>query len=190
MLLKLFITFFQVGLFTIGGGLVAIPIMQDYVLAYQWVSEQTFVDMIAVSQSTPGPIGINMATYVGQTQIGLLGSIVATLGMVLPSFIIVVIISHFLKAFKENKWVQAIMESIKPAAIGAILAAAFQIATISLFLPNSDLTMFWKDLGGFIKDIDFKAMGLFLILFITMFKIKGHPILYIMIGGVLGVILF
>lgn len=189
MLLKLFITFFQVGLFTIGGGLVAIPIMQDYVLGFGWVEEQTFIDMIAVSQSTPGPIGINMATYVGQTQVGLVGSIVATLGMVLPSFLVIMVISHFLKAFQNSVWVQAMLKSIRPAAVGAILAAAFQIAMVSLFKEPIDFGPVLNSSSKIAELVEWKAVAMFVVLFGMMFRFKWHPILYIVIGGALGILI-
>ncbi len=188
MLLELFISFFKVGLFTIGGGLVAIPLMQDFVLANGWINEETFIDMIAVSQSTPGPIGINLATYIGQTQWGFLGSIVATLGMVLPSFLIIMVISHFLKAFQENIWVQRTMRSIRPVAIGAILAAAGQIALISLFKEPIKITDLTENIQVVIDSVNIRALVMFLVLFGLMFKIKLHPILYIFIGGVLGIL--
>jgi chromate transporter len=184
-LLNLFYTFFKVGLFTIGGGLVAIPIMQDYVIGYKWVSEKTFVDMIAISQSTPGPIGINLATYVGQTQYGLLGSVVATLGMVLPSFIIISIVAKFLKHFDENKWVKAALRNIRPIVIGIIMAAAYFIAQVELL----DMEAF-KVTKQLSELFDIKSVVLFAVVFGLMFKIKLHPILYILIGGVLGIIIF
>ncbi len=188
MLLKLFIAFFKVGLFTIGGGLVAIPLMQDFVLANGWIDEKTFIDMIAVSQSTPGPIGINLATYIGQTRWGLVGSIVATLGMVFPSFLIIMVISHFLKAFKENLWVQRTMTSIRPVAIGAILAAAGQIALVSLFKEPVTVAAISQDISTAAQMVNVRALIMFLVLFGLMFKIKLHPILYIVIGGVLGIV--
>lgn len=184
-LLSLFFTFFKIGLFTIGGGLVAIPMMQDYSIRYGWVSETEFVDMIGISQSTPGPIGVNMATFVGQTQFGLLGSIVVTIGMVLPSFIVISIIAKFLVHFNENKWVDAALKHIRPIVVGTILAAAFFIANVTflhleLFLETKDLRQLF----------DLKSVLIFLVFFVAMFKIKIHPILYILIGGVIGITLF
>ena len=141
-LLNMFFTFFKVGLFTIGGGLVAIPIMQNYVMEYQWISEKEFVDMIAISQSTPGPIGINLATFVGASQYGLLGSIVVTAGMVLPSFIIISIVSKFLMQFNDHKAVKAVLASIRPVVVGIILSAAFFIAKVSFsLLPYNPLRL-------------------------------------------------
>lgn len=184
-LLNMFFSFFKVGLFTIGGGLVAIPIMQDYVLKYQWISEKEFVDMIAISQSTPGPIGINLATYVGASQYGLLGSIVVTIAMVLPSFIIITIVSKFLLHFDDNKYVKAVLKSIRPVVVGIILAAGFFIANVSFIHMDNFLET--KSIAAL---IDIKSFIVFIIFFGVMFKIKKHPILYIVIGGVLGIVLF
>jgi chromate transporter len=173
-LFNLFFAFFKIGLFTIGGGLVAIPMMQDYVNRYHWVSETEFIDMIGISQSTPGPIGINMATYVGQSQYGLLGSVVVTFGMVLPSFIIIALIAKFLKHFNDNKWVVASLASIRPVVVGIILASAFFIAQVSIM----NMDAFNVD-HNWAKLFDIKSTLVFLVLFFAMFKIKLHPILYI-----------
>lgn len=184
-LFNMFFAFLKVGLFTIGGGLVAIPIMQDYVIEYQWISQTDFIDMIAISQSTPGPIGINLATYVGASQYGLLGSIVVTIGMVLPSFVIISIISRFLKHFNENKWVKAALASMRPMVVGIILAAAYFIGKIA-FVNEEAL-----DLNKTINEIiDLRSIIMFVVFFGVMFKVKKHPILYIAIGGVFGILLF
>jgi len=184
-LLNMFFAFFKVGLFTIGGGLVAIPIMQDYVIKYQWITQKDFVDMIAISQSTPGPIGINLATYVGASQYGLLGSIVVTMGMVLPSFIIITIVSKFLAHFNQNKWVKASLTSIRPIVVGIILSAGFFIAKVSFVNVESFMnTGKWLDL------IELKSFLVFLVFFGLMFKVEKHPILYIVAGGLVGVLLF
>lgn len=119
-LIKIYIVFFRVGLFTIGGGLAALPLLQNEALARKWVTNSEFADMIAVSQSTPGPIGVNMATYVGFNQLGIMGSIIATFGMVSPSIIIICIIAKFLKHFSENNIVKGMFLGIKPAVVGLI----------------------------------------------------------------------
>jgi len=184
-LLNMFFSFFKVGLFTIGGGLVAIPIMQDYVMKYQWINEKEFIDMIAVSQSTPGPIGINLATFVGASQYGFLGSIAVTMAMVLPSFIIISIVSKFLSHFNDNKWVKAVLASIRPIVVGVILSAAFFIAKVS-FINIDNFT----ESGSIMSLIDLKSFAIFIVFFGAMFIIKKHPILYIVVGGVFGILLF
>jgi len=183
-LIDLFIRFFQVGLFTIGGGLVAIPIMQEYILSGKLISDKMFIDMIAVSQSTPGPIGVNMATYIGFIYHSLLGSVVATIGMVLPSLIIISLISRFLEAFKQNIYVKSVFSWIRPVAIGVIGAAAYTIFRLTLIDGNLIGPM------AFYEALNLKAVVLFIGVFLLRFKIKWHPILYIAIGGLLGVLIF
>lgn len=184
-LLNMFLAFFRVGMFTIGGGLVAIPIMQEYAVRYGWIGEEAFIDMIAVSQSTPGPIGINLATYVGSVQYGLLGSVVVTLGMVLPSFLIISIVSRFLLHFNENRWVKSALVHIRPVVVGVILTAAFFIARVAVV----DVGAYRA--SGDISDLaDVRNIVLFLFFFLVMFKVKFHPVVFVAIGGTLGLLFF
>ena len=120
--LELLVAFLQVGLFSFGGAYGAIPLIRDVVLSYGWLDEEKLVYMIAVSESTPGPIMVNLATYVGNTQGGILGAIVATTGVVLPSFIIISIITVLLKNVVKNPFFQAVLRGLKPCVIGIILA--------------------------------------------------------------------
>ena len=122
MYLELLIGFLEVGCFSFGGAYAAIPLIRDVVLRYGWVSEEMLTDMIAVSESTPGPIMVNLATYVGSSQAGLLGSVIATIAVVLPSFIIILLIMVLLKKLLKNPYVQAILRGLKPCIIGIILA--------------------------------------------------------------------
>ena len=119
--LLLFFEFFKIGLFTFGGGFAMIPLVEEVVLQHNWLSESAFYNFIGVCESTPGPIAINMATYVGSMQGGLLGSIVATLGVVLPSFIIILIIASVLKKFTDNKYFKAFIKGVKPVVVALIL---------------------------------------------------------------------
>lgn len=121
-LLTLFIEFFKIGLFTIGGGYAMIPLVKETVLNYNWLSESEFYDFIGICESTPGPIAVNMATYVGSTQGGILGSICATLGVILPSFIIILLIASILKNFTDNKYFKGFVEGVKPVVIALITA--------------------------------------------------------------------
>lgn len=175
--LELFFTFFKVGLFTIGGGLAAIPLLQEYALSYGWVDNQAFADMIAISQSTPGPIGINMATYVGFEQFGVLGSIVATVGMVSPSIIIITIIAKFLTRFSKHPMVISVLGGIRPAVVGIILAAAYSIAVSSLYIPGQTRQM----ILSFVLLVGFAILNKLT---------KWHPALYILIAAVVGIIVF
>lgn len=120
--LDLLLGFLKVGCFAFGGAYGAIPLIRDVVLSYGWLSEEMLTYMIAVSESTPGPIMVNLATYVGSSQAGLLGSITATLAVVLPSFIIILLVMVLLKTALKNKYVQAVLRGLKPCIIGIILA--------------------------------------------------------------------
>lgn len=121
-LFTLFIEFFKIGLFTIGGGYAMIPLVKETVLNYNWLSESEFYDFIGICESTPGPIAVNMATYVGSTQGGILGSICATLGVILPSFIIILLIASILKNFTDNKYFKGFIDGVKPVVIALITA--------------------------------------------------------------------
>ncbi len=121
-LLELFTGFLKVGCFAFGGAYGAIPLIRDVVLSYGWLDDEMLTYMIAVSESTPGPIMVNLATYVGSSQAGLPGSLVATLAVVLPSFIIVLLVTALLKAALKSPWVQAVLRGLKPCMIGIILA--------------------------------------------------------------------
>lgn len=184
-LLILFLIFFKVGLFTIGGGLAAIPLIQEEVIARGWLSSSEFANMIAISQSTPGPIGVNVATFVGFSQYGPIGSIVATIGIVAPSVIIIVFISHFLSKFRQNKIVDGLFVGIRPAVTALILFAAYIIAKESLV----NIALF-ESTGNLIDLFDIKAIIMFLGFLFVSNKWKHHPILYIFIAGIIGVFVF
>lgn len=186
--LWLFIEFFKAGLFAIGGGLATIPFLQDIARNYGWFTEAELTDMIAISESTPGPIGVNMATYagyqagfsVGGPLLGILGGIVATLSLVLPSIIVILIIAGFLQKFKENKIVKNTFYCLRPAVIGMLI-----VTLLGLILP------IFVNLSGatFFEIIDIKAIVLFGVLLFGILKFKKHPILYIGIGALIGIIL-
>lgn len=121
-LLELFIGFLRVGCFAFGGAYGAIPLIRDVVLSYGWLDEEMLTYMIAVSESTPGPIMVNLATYVGSSQAGIPGALIATIAVVLPSFIIILLVTALLKTVLENPYVQAVLRGLKPSMIGIILA--------------------------------------------------------------------
>ena len=120
--LELLIGFLKVGLFSFGGAYAAIPLIREVVLSYGWVSEEMLTDMIAVSESTPGPIMVNLATYVGSSQAGFPGALIATMAVVMPSFIIILLIMVLLKKLLKSPYVQAVLQGMKPCIIGIILA--------------------------------------------------------------------
>ena len=121
-ILELFLGFLKVGCFSFGGAYMAIPLIRDVVLAYGWMDEDMLAYIIAVSESTPGPIMVNLATYIGSLQAGVLGSVIATLAVILPAFIIVLLVTAIMRAVLKNPYVQAVMNGLKPCIIGIILA--------------------------------------------------------------------
>ena len=131
--LQLFFEFFKAGLFAIGGGMATLPFLYDISDKTGWFTYGQLADMVAISESTPGPIGVNMATYVGFTTAGIPGSVIATLGLITPSIIIILIIAGFLKAFKDNKYVQHAFYGLRPASTGLIAAAGFSVFALIMF---------------------------------------------------------
>lgn len=182
----LFIEFFKTGLFSIGGGLATIPFLKAMSASRGWFDEKLLGNMIAVGESTPGPIGVNMATYVGYTagydNSGITGAIaggfIATLALVLPSVIIIIFVAKILNAFKENKLVARSFYAIRPAVTGMIASAAVMMIKSGVFTKS----------GNFINAINIKAAILFAVLLIFTNKIKLHPIFYIVIAGIVGAI--
>lgn len=182
--LILFLEFFKIGLFAVGGGLATLPFLSDLAGRYPWFDEAMLGNMIAVSQSTPGPIGINMATYAGFNAGGILGGVIATVGLVTPSVIIIIIVAHVLNKFKESKAVQSVFYALRPAVTGLIAVAGFGVFKISvLTLDKFGVTKNWSEF------LDFKALLLFIALYILTNKTEKHPILYIAIGAVIGVVI-
>ncbi len=186
--LELFFTFFRIGLFTFGGGYAMLPLIQDAVIENKWLTEEAIVNFIAVSESTPGPFAINIATYVGMERGralldlpgGFLGAATATLGVVLPSFIVILIVARVYKKFQESKIVKGCMTGLRPTVIGLIAAAVINIGT-TVFFP-----------GGFaLANLDFYSMAVSLVIaiigIILIFKKKIHPIILIVISAALGI---
>lgn len=182
-LVALFFEFFKAGLFAIGGGLATLPFLYDIASRYDWMPIEMMPDMIAVSESTPGPIGINMATYAGFNAMGIPGALVATFGLVLPSFIIIILVSKFLTKFNENKIVQSVFTGLRPAVTGLIAAAGWQVVKISLLnLPAFDLS------GSIASIFQWKAIILFALLFFLIRKFDKHPLYYIAGAAIVGIV--
>ena len=173
----LFYIFFKVGLFTIGGGLASVGLLNEYLVAPGYIASDTFYNMFAISQSTPGPIGVNMATYVGFEQFGLLGAIVATFGLVLPSFIIITIIVYTLKSFNKSKYVVAAFSGFRPAAIGIILSVGYMLITNSVLDIDRGIAI---DINLLIKVV------LFLSVLFASIRYKIHPLICVLVGGIIG----
>ena len=131
-LLRLFYEFFKTGLFAVGGGMATLPFLYDISTRTGWYTHEKLADMIAVSESTPGPIGVNMATYVGFETAGIPGAVIATLGLVTPSIMIILLIARALKAFRENPYVEAGFYGLRPCSVGLIAAAGFLVVRLAL----------------------------------------------------------
>ncbi|MGM9545146.1 MAG: chromate transporter, partial [Vescimonas sp.] len=129
---KLFYEFFKTGLFAIGGGLATLPFLSDMADRTGWFTQAQLADMLAVSESTPGPVGVNMATYVGFETSGVLGAVVATLGLVTPSVIVILIVASFLKAFRSNRFVDAAFYGLRPASTAMVASAGIGVVLLSL----------------------------------------------------------
>ena len=125
--LRLFLEFFKVGLFAVGGGMATFPFLEDLAVKTGWYTPLQLADMIAISESTPGPIGVNMATYVGFVSGGVLGSIIATLGLITPSVIVILIVAAFLKSFRDNKYVNAAFYGLRPASTAMVASAGITV---------------------------------------------------------------
>ena len=185
--LRLFFTFFKIGAFSFGGGYAIISIIRDTMLSNGWMSEETLIDIIAVAESTPGPIAINMATFVGAKEGGFLGSLCATLGMILPSFVIILIIAALISGLMKYSGVKAFIAGVRPCIIGMILSTAVTMG-LSVLFSFTDIK------GGF--DVDIRGIFLLLLLFAISFIYKKYktkkpsPILMILISAVVGVLLY
>ena len=188
MLLKLFFEFFQIGLFSVGGGMATLPFLYSLSEKTGWFTAQQVADMVAVSESTPGPIGINMATYVGYTCCGIPGAVIATLGVIMPGIILVSIIAIFLNRFRDNRIVNAAFYGLRPCSTGLIAAAGISVIMISLLHTEQ------FQLTGKLTDLfDLRCILLAVILWILTNKIQAtkklHPIVYIAASAVVGIAL-
>ena len=176
--LQLFLEFFKTGLFAIGGGLATLPFLHEISEKTGWFSTQDISNMIAISESTPGPIGINMSTYVGFLTGGLPGAVIATLALITPSIIIIEIISKVLEKFKESKVVKYVFYGIRPASTALIFVAGISVIRTALLFEGETFK------------INYIAVIMCVALFAAIRKYKVHPLVYIAVSAVLGVILF
>ena len=185
--LRLFYEFFKTGLFAIGGGMATVPFLYAMSDKTGWFTHAQLADMIAVGESTPGPIGVNMATYVGFTTGGIPGAIIATLGLVAPSVIVILIIARVLQQFRQNKYVDAAFYGLRPCSVGLIAAAGFLVVKIALL--NTDL---YASTGSISDLFRWKCVLLAAVLVVlTNFvpKVKRlHPIFFILASAVVGAV--
>ena len=175
--LELFVTFFKIGLFTIGGGYAMLPLIQEEVQSNGWMTAQELVNFIAVSESTPGPFAVNVSTYVGAELAGLPGALCATLGVVLPSFLIILLVARCYAAFRSSAIVSGVMGGLRPAVIGMIAAAVVSVGA-TVFLPDG------------VQAVSAVSLGCSLAIFggmpVLTFK-KVHPIVIILLPALLGI---
>ena len=185
--LRLFWEFFKTGLFAVGGGMATLPFMYDISDKTGWFTHSMLADMVAVSESTPGPIGVNMATYVGFVTGGIPGAVVATMGLVTPSVIVILLIARVLKAFRENQYVDAGFYGLRPCSVGLIAAAGVLVVKLALF--NTEL---YASTGALLDLFNFKALILAAVLLVAtryIKKLKGlHPIVFILASAVIGIV--
>ncbi len=195
-LVSLFLVFFKIGLFSFGGGYAMIPLIQMEMQNAGWLYAEEFADIVSISQMTPGPIGINAATFVGFRTAGVTGSICATLGVFLPSFLLIMMTAAFFEKFSENRIVKTIFSGVRPASIGLVLIAVLFFAQVSVF--SSPLGL--ENLGRFLlakkieSPLSFKlntnGLIIFLLIFLGVTRLRLSAIFAIVISAVLGILLF
>lgn len=178
--LELFLTFLKIGALTFGGGYAMLPLIQSEVLAHGWLEQQAIIDFIAVSESTPGPFAINMATYIGSEMGGIFGSVCATMGVVLPSFVVILIVAKCYEKFKQSKAVKGCMSGLKPAVVGLISSAIITVA-LTVFAPAGFFFDIFTNLSTYI------SLAIFAAAVVAAFK-KVHPIIIICASAVVGIV--
>lgn len=183
-LLEFMFEFFKTGLFAVGGGLATLPFLYAMTDTHGWFTTNDVANMIAISESTPGPMGVNMATYVGFTSFGLLGAIFGPLSLVFPSVVVIVLVSKVLDKFKESRLVQDIFYGLRPASTGLIIAAGIGVVKIALLRID-----IYEQTKEVLDLVNYKAVILAVAIYILMKKVeKIHPIAVIVIAAIVGVV--
>ena len=182
--LDLLLGFLKVGCFAFGGAYGAIPLIRDVVLSYGWLSDETLTYMIAVSESTPGPNMVNLATYIGSSPAGFVGAVIATLAVVLPSFLIILLVTALLTTVLKNKYVQAILRGLKPCVIGIVLATGLYMVFSNCFGKVGAFALQWEALLITI------LLLLAMLIYKRTKKQKLSPILLIILSAVLGAMIY
>jgi len=183
MLLNLYWEFFKTGLFAVGGGLATLPFLSRMADTTGWFTHSQLADMVAVSESTPGPLGVNTATYVGFTTAGIPGAITATLGLITPSILIILVIAAFLHSFRENRYVDAAFRTLRPASTGLIAASGLTVASAALLRSGA---------GSWLSRLDWKGVLLAAVLLVATRACKRtrglHPLVWIGISAAVGIV--
>ncbi|MCM1100781.1 MAG: chromate transporter [Clostridium sp.] len=178
--LELFLEFFKIGAFAVGGGPATLPFLMDLAERKPWYGMEQLTDMIAISESTPGPLGLNMSTYAGFQAMGVWGGLVASFGLVLPSVVIIMLIAKFLENFSENSYVKAAFRGIRPAVTALIGAAVFRLCSVSLFIETESVVV--PAVGSMVV-----AVVVFGLLQLKRTQ-KLHPALWFLAGAAVGVV--
>lgn len=183
-MLRLMWEFFKTGLFSVGGGLATIPFLQEMAQNYDWFTQEELLDMIAVSESTPGAIGINCATYAGYKAYGIPGALLATLSLITPAVIIILMISRAMEKFKNSKIVGDMFQMLRPATGGLIFGAMFSVMTLTLL--NLEV---YRETGNFMDLFKYLEIGVFAVFLLLLRKYKNlHPIGVIACGALVGIL--
>lgn len=186
-MIEVILTFMYVGVMAIGGGLVTIPLLIQTVVKNGWITLDEFYNIVSISEATPGPIGLNIATYIGYERGGVLLSIIASFSLVIPSFILIYIISKFYDKYNANKYVKKIFIGLRAAVVGLIASALLGIFKSSFLNIDEGVKVAFLNLYEF---IDYKAVIGFIIITLAYLKFKGSAVKYILLGGLLGIILY
>ena len=190
--LELFLTFFKIGIVSFGGGYAMLALMRDEIMAHGWLGDEMIKNFIGISESTPGPISVNMATFVGSSQAGFLGALCATLGLILPSFIIILIIATLLKSLMKNVYVNGALDGAQPVAVGLIAATGISFM-ISIVFPSFGNVNILEAVKNIKTDVETYIMAVLIFGFMLVFKkIKKKqpsPVLLILVAALLGVVI-
>lgn len=186
-LLRLFYEFFRAGLFSVGGGLATLPFLEEISGRTGWFTSSELADMLAISESTPGSIGVNMATYVGWKTAGVPGGVIATLGLVAPSIVIILIIALFLRGFRDNRYVVSVFYGIRPASTALIAAAGVSVALIALVNTEAlSSGALWSEI------VSLKGCALFAVIWLLTNVVKPtkklHPVIFVALSAAVGIV--
>ncbi|MBR3839900.1 MAG: chromate transporter [Erysipelotrichales bacterium] len=182
--LRLFFEFFKTGLFAVGGGLATLPFLSAMGEKTGWFTQAQLANMIAISESTPGPIGVNMATYVGFETGGALGSVVATIGLITPSVMVIMVVSSFLKKYKDNKYVQAVFYGLRAASVALIASSLLSVVEMSLLSVDV-----YNTTGNILDIFNFLNIMIAIALYAAIKKYNAHPAVFLLVSAILGIVL-
>lgn len=188
-LLLMCLEFFKTGLFAVGGGLATIPFLYEISDKYSWFSHHDILNFIAVSEATPGPVGVNMATFAGYLSHGWYGAILSTFSLVLPSVIIILIVAKLLDKFQNNRFVISGFQWLRPASTALIAAAGLNVVLVVFFDAEKITFDMFGSIGQIITHVNWTALIMFAGLYLVMKTFKGHPLIYILLSAGLGILL-